>query len=131
MATIILVDDNPVDLQVTRKALEVNGHRVEVSENAWIASRIQDVQPDLILMDVNLGSILSGPMAVESLRRADFSQSLKIYLYSSTERRELDKLAAGCGADGVIPKGGVKLVQEAVERALGPGAVHSGHLATH
>lgn len=118
MATIMLVDDNPVEHQVTRRALEAKGHLVEVAKDAWIAGQVQQLKPDLILMDVHLSSILTGPMAVESLRRADMGRHLKIYLYSSTERRELREMASGCGADGFICKGEIADIQEAVDRAL-------------
>jgi CheY-like chemotaxis protein len=52
-ATLLLVDDNPVNLQVLLKTLDGHGYRLLVAKDGRTALDIaQRVRPDMVLLDV-------------------------------------------------------------------------------
>lgn len=66
VATILLVDDNPLNLELVTDVLEAGGHRVVQAQSAEDGLRLaQATQPDLILMDIGL----PGVDGYEALRR--------------------------------------------------------------
>ncbi|MFQ5848410.1 MAG: response regulator [Candidatus Methylomirabilales bacterium] len=55
MATILVVEDNPMNLELARDVLEARGYRVRGTASAAEALDVlKDTLPDLILMDVQL-----------------------------------------------------------------------------
>lgn len=57
-STILIVDDNPTNIQVLFDVLKASGYRVAVSKSGESAlKRLQDALPDLILLDVMMPGI--------------------------------------------------------------------------
>ena len=58
MSNILVVEDNPVNMELVRDLLEINGHDVFEASNGQAAIEIASrVKPDLILMDIQLPGI--------------------------------------------------------------------------
>ncbi|HEV8245229.1 MAG TPA: response regulator [Polyangiaceae bacterium] len=100
--TFLVVDDDPIALEVARERLEQLGFevttRLEVlGTSTWIAEN----EPDFILLDVMMPA-LSGSELAKVIKRRDFRTG--IILYSSKPRAELDALVRQTGALGAIGK---------------------------
>lgn len=107
---VIVVDDCRVTLLFAKRALQAAGYDVMTTDNPiLLTSMIREERPDLVLVDVFI-PLIDGDEAVGILRRgsrvggaAAGSQPLLV-LYSSLAEDELERRAAGCGADGFIKK---------------------------
>lgn len=61
MATILVVDDDPDFVEITRTILEANGYEVTTAANGDEALRsIRQSMPDLVLLDVMMATLLDG-----------------------------------------------------------------------
>lgn len=102
---ILIIDDSPTVLLHTAALLRNAGYLVETSDSIWIADKIQDMRPTLILVDVQMGPGQgSGDTLVKSFKKLRTVES-EVILYSSMPELELRALAESCGADGYITKG--------------------------
>ena len=102
--TILIVDDNPVNMKLTRVLLTGEGYDVRTASDASEAFTIlQDVHPGLILMDIQLPGIdgleLTRRLKADPATRDIPIVGLTAYAMKGDEERIL---AAGC--DGYIPK---------------------------
>lgn len=102
--SILIVDDNPVNLKLMRILLAGAGHEVLTAADAEEALQvIRESTPRLILMDVQLPGI-DGLELTRRLKADPSTQNIKILgltAYAMKGDRERI-LAAGC--DGYIPK---------------------------
>jgi CheY-like chemotaxis protein len=101
---VLIVDDNPLNLKLTRLLLEVEGYDVRVAADAGQALAELDVfRPDLILMDLQLpgtdGFELTRRLKARPDTRHIVIVALTAYAMKGDEARAL---AAGC--DGYIAK---------------------------
>ncbi len=119
--TILAVDDSPSVLMFAAFALGQVGYRVETTNETWIAGLVQKLRPQLILMDVNLGTAMTGPMVVRGLNKLAIRKYMTLLLYSSLPKEQMEGLVDACQADGYIRKGcTAKELQRAVTRVLEP-----------
>lgn len=102
---ILIVDDSITYLQFAATSLQTAGYDVVTSNSAWISGIVIKERPDLILMDVQLGSV-SGVAAVSVLRKRSFARDTCILLHSSGAHDKLAELARSCGASGCLVKDG-------------------------
>jgi len=88
MAKILLVEDNPVDIEMTRSCLEKRGHKIVLANNGkeGINRAISDM-PDLILMDM----VLPGMHGLEA--------AMKIKKFPKTKDIPIIALTAVGGSD--------------------------------
>ena len=100
---IAVVDDSATSLAYSAEVLTQAGYEVRTFKDIWIAQEMFEMRPDLILMDVRMGST-SGTSAVKALVGRSFTKSTVIVLHSSLKNWELDLLAPRCGAHGYIHK---------------------------
>lgn len=116
---ILIVDDSKTYLTLAENALREAGFDTYLSETIWVSRLISEHQPDLVLMDVNIGSS-NGTSAVTAIKKRNFGCGVKIFLHSSETGNVLSQLCSDCGADGYIVKDGKcdGLVGE-VKKALG------------
>lgn len=97
--TLLVVDDNPVNLQLLHKFLASAGYRVLVAEDGESAlTQAAEVVPDLILLDVLLPGI-SGFDACRALRRQETTASIPVIFLTALSRTS-DKIE-GFRAGGV------------------------------
>jgi len=101
---VLVVDDDPVTLEVVRERLEALGYIVHLRSEAlgtaqWIASE----QPEYVLLDVSMPA-LSGTSLAQILGRNLSTQGTGVILHSSLEGAALQELATNVGALGAIEK---------------------------
>lgn len=105
---ILLVDDEPINLQVLRNVLVPRGYRVVEAENGTDAlARVAEDTPDLIVLDVMMDG-LSGLDVTRQLRRQFSLLELPIILL--TARSRVRDIVAGfeVGANDYVTKPFVK-----------------------
>jgi phosphoserine phosphatase RsbU/P len=103
-ATLLLVDDNPVNLQVLLKTLDGHGYRLLVAKDGRTALDIaQRVRPDMVLLDVLMPGI--GGFDVCRALKADPATSAAPVIFLSALGDVSDKVAGlSLGAVDYITK---------------------------
>ncbi|HVU00587.1 MAG TPA: response regulator [Polyangiaceae bacterium] len=101
-ATVLVVDDDPVYLEVAKERLERAGFVVETRDQAIGTSEwIVEHEPDAVLLDQMMpalnGSALAQILVKRGVRTA-------VILHSSKSAVELAELVRTTGAVGAIPK---------------------------
>jgi CheY-like chemotaxis protein len=102
--SILIVDDNPVNMKLIRVLLSGEGYEIRTACDANEALAVlQEFRPDLILMDIQLPGI-DGLELTRRLKAAPATRAIPVlgltaYAMKGDEERIL---AAGC--DGYIPK---------------------------
>jgi DNA-binding response OmpR family regulator len=102
MKRILVVDDDIDILTVVQLVLESNGFGV-VALSKWqqIFPQIDSFKPDLILLDVSLGT-QDGRNICKQLKSDPKTRSISIILFSANHN--VEKSIAECLADGFISK---------------------------
>ncbi len=101
---ILVVDDNEIVLEVVRMNMEDKGFEVETLQSAFqLTQAIREMQPDVILLDVNMPA-LRGDKAALILKQRSFSKDIPVLLYSDMEETELEALVEETGAKGYVQK---------------------------
>jgi signal transduction histidine kinase len=101
---ILYVEDDPASRVLVRRVLTTEGYRVEFVEDGVSALQVaRQVQPDLILMDINIGGLDGYEVAtrlrsLEDISRVPIVAVTAAVLHGDRERA----LISGC--DGYIPK---------------------------
>ncbi|HEY3666984.1 MAG TPA: response regulator [Polyangiaceae bacterium] len=104
--TVLIVDDDPIVLEVTKERLEGAGYEVHTREEALGTSQwTAEFQPDIVLLDVNMPA-LAGPELAQLLKKRRATKDIAIILYSSLESEELKAKVRATGAVGAIQKTG-------------------------
>jgi CheY-like chemotaxis protein len=118
MARLLVVDDSESVFLFVRRALEEDGHLVERLEAfTELSSYLRKVQPDLILLDLEMPA-LSGTAFALFLRRIE-RRPIKIVIHSSLPEVQLRKAAQEVKAVGILPKTqNVARLRETVGRFL-------------
>ena len=103
-ATILIVDDNPVNLQVLLRSLDGRGHRLLVAKDGRTALDIaRRVRPDLVLLDVLMPDM--GGFEVCTALKADESTRSAPVIFLSALGEVSDKVAGlSLGAVDYITK---------------------------
>jgi len=101
---VLIVDDDPVVLEVVKEMLTGAGYRVDTRDQAlgtaqWVARE----QPEFVLLDVKMPA-LSGGELTQLIRRKQAMSQVAVILHSSMESDELNSLARNSGALGAIKK---------------------------
>jgi response regulator RpfG family c-di-GMP phosphodiesterase len=117
--TVAVVDDSPLALAITRRALEGPGVSVQTAGNiAELEGVIACASPDLILVDVNMPEMFGDDvvMVLKRVRRV----AIPIWLFSHTGEADLAGRARHAGADGFVSKAfGIQAVVDRVHAFLG------------
>jgi len=105
MATILIVDDKPLNRSLLTTLLEYHGHRlVEAASGLEAIERTLAEHPQLIITDI-LMPHMDGYQLVRRLRETDATRNVKVVFYSALYREEKTRtLAAACGVSRLICK---------------------------
>lgn len=98
MKRILLIEDNPTNVYLTRFILEAHGHGVIVANDGTtgVALALSE-RPDLIIMDIQLPDI-NGLEATKQIRASEIGDSIPIVAMTSyaMTRDRRKALAVGC-----------------------------------
>lgn len=98
---ILIVEDNEDILELMQFVLEGAGYDVIPSEDSTPLSRLDEIKPDLILMDNSL-SDGSGSEFCKKLKTDPATAHFQVVLVSANT--ELDIMTTASGADGFLAK---------------------------
>ena len=104
---VLIVDDQPPFRAVARTVVEMtDGFEVvgEAQDGEESVRRVQELQPDLVLMDVNLPGISGLEATRQILNDDDRAKPVVVLVLSTYEAAEYGPQAAEVGAAGFIPK---------------------------
>ena len=115
---VVIVDDNPEFLDSARRLLEHQGARVVgmASTNADALRSVQELRPDVTLVDVNLGEE-SGFDLAEALHEIDGAPTAPVILISTHAEPDLTDMLETSPAIGFLAKSA--LSASAIITALG------------
>lgn len=103
---VLLVDDDPVTLEIVKAALEDAGFSVTTRERAFGTSVvIAEEHPDVVLADVTMPGLTGDGLVRVGAANPKLKGTLFI-LYSARRAADLEQLAQEVGAAGAIVKTG-------------------------
>lgn len=120
MSTILIVEDNDINRRLFRDLLETKGYTLFEATDANEALRlVQEKQPDLVLMDIQLPSV-SGLEVTHQIRQMKIKQPRIVAVSAFAMKQDAQKaLEAGC--DDYISKPiSIAPFFETVEKNLQP-----------
>lgn len=95
----MLVEDAPDTRDLFKMVLEMAGHQIELAESGETClAKLENIKPDVILMDISLPGKLSGLHVVEKLRADSFYDETPIIALTAhaLENDRILSFAAGC-----------------------------------
>jgi two-component system cell cycle response regulator DivK len=104
MANILVVEDNPSNMELVTLLLKSAGHTVLCAPTAEAGLTLaRDAQPDLIVMDIQLPG-MDGLEATQKLKQSETTSSIPVIALTALAMKgdEQRILAAGC--DGYMAK---------------------------
>ena len=103
---VLVIDDDPVTLEIVRAALEDAGYDVTTRERAFGTSVvIAEEHPDIVLADVSMPGLSGDGLVRVGAANPQLKGTLFI-LYSARRSADLERLARESGAAGAIVKTG-------------------------
>jgi CheY-like chemotaxis protein len=116
--TILLVEDDPIIIQVYRGPLKSAGYRVEVAEDGLNAMKVLlQLKPDLVLLDFLMPK-MDGNYVLKFIRSRPELQATKVILLSNATQGDIAQEILAQRPDRVFskaqsaPKEMVKVVRE-------------------
>jgi CheY-like chemotaxis protein len=101
---VLVIDDDPILLEVIRDRLETAGYVVFTREDALGTSQaIAEHNPDVILLDIMMPA-LGGKDLAALLKRRELTRDVGIILHSSLDAEELAGMLKVTSAVGAIQK---------------------------
>jgi CheY-like chemotaxis protein len=95
---ILIAEDNSLNLELVRDALELEGHTVACAQDGiQVVEMTRTMQPDVVLMDVHMPR-LDGIAATKVLRQHPATRRIPIIAFtaSAMPAQLAEALAAGC-----------------------------------
>ncbi len=104
MSVILVVDDNPLNLELTCVTLQMGGHETLTATNGREAIAVVSVtEPDLILMDLRM-PVLDGKLAMEAIKADERKRHIPIVVLTASAMKGEREHLLQCGFDGYIDK---------------------------
>ncbi|MFB3852022.1 MAG: PleD family two-component system response regulator [Acidobacteriota bacterium] len=109
---VMVVDDDALFRKVTADLLRRHNYKV-VTASSWMdftkSYYKASPKPDLVIIDINLGGVMSGDKIIRALRKEEKitggqDKKTKLVLISSCEEEEIKRKAEEVSADGYILK---------------------------
>ncbi len=84
MATVLVVDDDPDFVEITRLILRSKGYTVVTASSGDMALRMmRSSPPDLVLLDVMMSSVLDGVGVANAMQEDDALRGIPVIMISS------------------------------------------------
>jgi DNA-binding NarL/FixJ family response regulator len=101
--TVLIVDDHPSFRASARTLLEAEGYEVvgEAEDGESAVAAVQELMPDLVLLDVQLPDIDGFEVAARLRKLGD---GPVVILTSSRDGADYGRCIGDCGAHGFVPK---------------------------
>lgn len=104
MASILLVDDDEILVEIMADHLQAEGHMVSVVyDGTDVLRAVHDAEPDLLVLDYNLPG-LSGLEILRELRSRPYGKDLPILMLTAKTGRLLSARALQDGVDDYLIK---------------------------
>ena len=105
MATILVVDDKPLNRSFLVTLLRYRGHRLlEASDGAEAINLVRTDRPNLVITDILMPK-MDGYQLAETIRQDKANSEVKVIFYSAVYiEAEVRALAKGCGVSQIISK---------------------------
>ena len=118
---IVVADDNPESREFLRDALaSPNFEIAEAVDGREALARVQEIHPDLVLMDIQM-PLMDGYAALEQIRRDPQFASLPVVALTAFAMQGDRETALAAGFDGYIPKPvDPRSLRAEIQRLLGP-----------
>lgn len=102
--TVLVIEDNPVNMKLVRTVLQIGGHQVIEAMDAETGIQMtNELMPDLILMDIQLPG-MDGLEATRVLKKSDDTRHIPVVALTSYAMHGDEKKAQEAGCDGYICK---------------------------
>ncbi len=102
--TVLIVEDNPLNLELISDILEAHGYRVQSAISGSDALKmVEEEKPDLILMDIQLPG-LDGLTITGMIKERPGFENLPIIALTAHAMRGDEEKAKEAGCDGYISK---------------------------
>ena len=104
MTTILIVEDNPMNMKLARDVLEAKGYTVITAENGEDGVRVAAEQrPDLVLMDIQLPGI-DGVEAFARLRADPATAAVPVIAFTASVTATDRSRVTDAGFDAFVSK---------------------------
>lgn len=136
MATVLIVDDDPITLQLVSTSLEKAGHETVTTDDPTMAVQLTQVhEVDVVVLDI-LMPVRSGYEVLSDLRKTTSGASLPVLMVSALSGGGDRVMGLKQGADDYLPKpyeGGelVLRVERLASIARRSSPILSGNLEHH
>ena len=102
--TILIIEDNLLNLELTTDLLEANGFMVVSAQSAEEGLRLaRELSPDLVLMDFSLPG-MDGLSAVKHLKADPATHHLTVVALTANAMKGDEQAALNAGCDGYLTK---------------------------
>lgn len=111
---VLVVDDDPIALEVARERLERAGYEVMTHDSGLGTSRlILDIRPEVVLLDIMMPG-LSGSQLADLIAKSPTLREVGVILHSGKTGAELREIVHLTGANGAIEKthDGTRFIQQ-------------------
>lgn len=116
--TVLMIDDDEIHLEFATEVLQDDDLEVITHFGGLgVLPRVRTLQPDLILLDVNMPDV-SGEELAHQLRNDEQTKHIRIVFYSSNDGGSLRKLVSACKVHGYICKGNIEEFRSKVRHYL-------------
>jgi CheY-like chemotaxis protein len=101
---ILIIEDNPLNLELTTDLLETNGFTVSSAQTAEEGLRMaREILPDLVLMDFGLPG-MDGLCATKDLKANPGTRDLTVVGLTAHAMNGDEEIALNAGCDGYLTK---------------------------
>ncbi len=98
---IVVVDDQEDMVFIVKSILSNKGYEVQTDSAGTLLDHIDQVRPDLVILDINLGEWDGGEIC-RKLKERLTTKHIPIILMSAVP--EIAKISRECGAEDYLPK---------------------------
>ena len=104
MPRVLIIEDNPVNLELVAEVLELDGYQIATAETAEVGLRLAAAErPALIVMDLNLPGI-TGYEATRTLKADPVTAGIPVVALTAQAMRGDEQKAREAGCDAYLTK---------------------------
>jgi CheY-like chemotaxis protein len=102
--TILIIEDNPLNMELASDLLQVHGFRIYTAQTAEEGLRMaRELMPELVLMDIGLPG-MDGLSATRTLKSNPATAHLTVVGLTAHAMKGDENIAVNAGCDGYVTK---------------------------